>query len=547
MFALRRACVRCTNITALPRPTYARFPRAMSTGGPEDPLKFPAAITVSKPEVPKEVESPAAVVKEETASVSAPDVSAASEKVQEPKRIESSTAVPKSASVVSDFNDSATPEKVEQPKLSESPTLESPSLVATLKDLVPREKIEAPEVSKSSTPESTSFVSALKDLVTPEKVEEPKGKESLTPVTESASFVSTLKDLVTPEKVEEPKVNQASTQVQETPSLVSALKDLVTPEKVEQPKANGTAAQVPENSSTVPALKNLGTPEKAEEPKVIESATTHFPQSASFASALKSAITASKPGEQPKETQPAKAQPAPLTKSPGAEFVEEFGVDLSKGHAARIAKILRNDTPLSLSPRGTPAPAEPSVYEEYKAALSSKPATTTPATPTATTASQKPIEKHAHRPKTELTLTEAFVNNIMKDGKKARARRIIRDALAYIQREAPAGSDPHVVLESAVNKVAPLVKLVTQKRGSKGLQTPTPLAERQRRRFGILWIVDAASGGKSTMGLGEKIGKEVLAVVEGTSSALQKRMNIHKQALMNRSNVLMVDRKVRKM
>ncbi|KAJ3011008.1 hypothetical protein HKX48_007073 [Thoreauomyces humboldtii] len=194
--------------------------------------------------------------------------------------------------------------------------------------------------------------------------------------------------------------------------------------------------------------------------------------------------------------------------------------DLSKGHAARIASILKPQQAPSRRDAGAAAAA---------VAPSQAP-------------SQTPKEK---RRNVELTLTEAFVNNIMKDGKKARARRTLLDALQHIQRET-GGQDPHVVLQQAVAKVSPLVKIVTTKRGAKGIQTPTPLNERQRRRFGILWIVDAAAGTKVGTTFGQRIGAEVLAIMDDKSTALLKRTNLHKQALSNRSNILMADRKMRR-
>ncbi|TPX63658.1 hypothetical protein SpCBS45565_g06447 [Spizellomyces sp. 'palustris'] len=198
---------------------------------------------------------------------------------------------------------------------------------------------------------------------------------------------------------------------------------------------------------------------------------------------------------------------------PDATITENQGIlthtpspDFSTGHAARIASILETETPSS---------------------------------PLVDLVKTKPGARNRN-----LTLPEAFINNIMKDGKKARARRTLLDALELVQRET--GQDPHKILEDAVNKVAPLIKVVSTKRGAKNVLTPTPLNERQRTRFGILWIVEAASGKKSRGTFGERIGKELLAIMNDESDALQKRMNVHKQALANRSNVVMADRRMRR-
>ncbi|KAJ3327609.1 hypothetical protein HDU76_011449 [Blyttiomyces sp. JEL0837] len=142
------------------------------------------------------------------------------------------------------------------------------------------------------------------------------------------------------------------------------------------------------------------------------------------------------------------------------------------------------------------------------------------------------------------TLINAFVNNIMKDGKKATARRILQDALMYIQEESK--ENPRAVLAKAIDKVEPLMKLVGYKRGAKSVQTPHPLNERQRRRTAILWVKEAADDRPKRDSMGVRLGKEIMAIMKDESSVIQKRTQLHKAALQNRSNVVLVDRKVRK-
>ncbi|KAI8919035.1 ribosomal protein S7 domain-containing protein [Powellomyces hirtus] len=245
------------------------------------------------------------------------------------------------------------------------------------------------------------------------------------------------------------------------------------------------------------------------------------PRATTFPSSLRSITIPSAPTATPP---PISLQPAPTQSFANANAIPQpAGIDFTKGHAARIASILESK-------------AEESHGFAEDELSHPKPA--------AAPESKAPQTNKERRRNQELTLTEAFVNNIMKDGKKARARRTLLDALQHIQRET--GQDPHKVLQSAVTKVSPLVKIVTTKRGAKGIQTPTPLNERQRRRFGILWIVEAASGSKQGTSFGQRIGMEVLAILEDKSAALLKRTNIHKQALSNRSNILMVERKMRR-
>ena len=154
-------------------------------------------------------------------------------------------------------------------------------------------------------------------------------------------------------------------------------------------------------------------------------------------------------------------------------------------------------------------------------------------------------------------VVEQFINNIMKDGKKEIARGIIADALLYIKHN-DLKTDPKGVMLDAIEKASVYVKVSSQKRGAKVVMKPKPLTDRQRFRTAILWIRDAALSGKtSTAALGRgresplgrlsaaglRIGREIMAVANGTSSVLQKKLSIHKLVLANRSNIVMTDRK----
>ncbi|KAJ3208859.1 hypothetical protein HDU82_001830, partial [Entophlyctis luteolus] len=56
-------------------------------------------------------------------------------------------------------------------------------------------------------------------------------------------------------------------------------------------------------------------------------------------------------------------------------------------------------------------------------------------------------------------------------------------------------------------------------------------------RTGIVWIAQAANSSNSKIPAGVRIGKEIIDVLNGTSSVLQKRLQVHKTALLNRSNM----------
>ncbi|KAG2231031.1 ribosomal protein S7 domain-containing protein [Thamnidium elegans] len=128
-----------------------------------------------------------------------------------------------------------------------------------------------------------------------------------------------------------------------------------------------------------------------------------------------------------------------------------------------------------------------------------------------------------------------LVNTLMRDGKKARAQRLVSDSMKHLTKKLGAETDAYAVLLESIETASPLLKLSSTKKGSKVVHVPTALRDRQRRRRAIVWMLDAAKkrGEKS---FEERFAAEVFDVSQGTSLVLQKKQQVHKQALANRAN-----------
>ncbi|KXS14394.1 ribosomal protein S7 [Gonapodya prolifera JEL478] len=123
----------------------------------------------------------------------------------------------------------------------------------------------------------------------------------------------------------------------------------------------------------------------------------------------------------------------------------------------------------------------------------------------------------------------------MRHGRKSVAERLVSESLRIVQQRT--NLNPVEVLVRAVDSVSPLVRLKTSSRGATRIATPWPLHERARRRTAVLWIKEAAD--KKKGGFPLRFANEVLAVIAGTSPALEKKANVHRAALQNRSNVIL--------
>lgn len=203
---------------------------------------------------------------------------------------------------------------------------------------------------------------------------------------------------------------------------------------------------------------------------------------------------------------------------------------------------MRKFQPTLIRGMSTVAPTS-SLFEAAKAAAASAASSSSLSTPSAVA----PVTPSVSVPSTPSTshvpivpnneVVSQLVNTLMRDGKKARAQRLISDSMKHLSKKIGAGenNDPYNVLLEAIETASPLLKLSSTKKGSKVVHVPTALRDRQRRRRAIVWMLDASKkrGEKS---FEERFAAEVYDVSQGVSPVLQKKQQIHKQALANRAN-----------
>ncbi|KAL8278633.1 hypothetical protein RQP46_008925 [Phenoliferia psychrophenolica] len=124
----------------------------------------------------------------------------------------------------------------------------------------------------------------------------------------------------------------------------------------------------------------------------------------------------------------------------------------------------------------------------------------------------------------------------MKSGKLPRAHSHLTLCLSTLALST--SSPPLPLLNRALEIVAPSIRLVGRRKGTKVLPTPQPLSDAQRRRQAWLWIVEASE--KRTgqeKEFGKRLAAEVLAVLGGQSEAIKKKEARHAQGVTGRANV----------
>src|SRR5579871_7005874 len=85
-------------------------------------------------------------------------------------------------------------------------------------------------------------------------------------------------------------------------------------------------------------------------------------------------------------------------------------------------------------------------------------------------------------------LLAKFINNIMHDGKKTTAQRVVYDAFEMLKSQ---GHNPVQVFEKALETVGPKLEVRARRIGGAAYQVPTEVRGTRRISLAIRWILDA--------------------------------------------------------
>jgi len=149
---------------------------------------------------------------------------------------------------------------------------------------------------------------------------------------------------------------------------------------------------------------------------------------------------------------------------------------------------------------------------------------------------RRPIKRKLHitpdaRYKSEQV--EKFINNVMLDGKKETARRVVYDAFEEIKNIAEV-ENPLEVFEEAIRNVGPTVEVRSRRVGGANYQVPVEVRPARRQALAMRWIISAArakSGGVSSKFYAE----EIVAASRNEGSAVKKKEDTHRMADANKA------------
>lgn len=129
-------------------------------------------------------------------------------------------------------------------------------------------------------------------------------------------------------------------------------------------------------------------------------------------------------------------------------------------------------------------------------------------------------------------LVTRLVNNIMIDGKKGVAQKIVYGAFDIVAEKT--GKDALEVFEQAMENVMPSLEVKARRVGGSNYQVPIEVRPDRRQTLGLRWMT-TYSRQRSERTMKERLAGEILDAVNGAGGAAKKRDDTHKMADANRA------------
>jgi small subunit ribosomal protein S7 len=127
---------------------------------------------------------------------------------------------------------------------------------------------------------------------------------------------------------------------------------------------------------------------------------------------------------------------------------------------------------------------------------------------------------------------ERFINNLMSDGKKSTARRLLYNALDLIGTRTQ--QEPIEVLRKAMANVSPAVEVRSRRVGGSTYQVPMEVRPDRRAALGIRWLIKYATD-RREKSMEERLASELIAASNGEGGAAKKRDDVHRMAEANKA------------
>ncbi len=125
-----------------------------------------------------------------------------------------------------------------------------------------------------------------------------------------------------------------------------------------------------------------------------------------------------------------------------------------------------------------------------------------------------------------------LINNIMLDGKKGVAQKIVYGAFSKVEEKT--GKPALDVFEEAMNNVMPMLEVKARRIGGATYQVPIEVRPDRRQALGLRWItMFSRKRGEKTME--EKLANELMDAANNTGASVKRKEEMHRMAEANKA------------
>ena len=125
-----------------------------------------------------------------------------------------------------------------------------------------------------------------------------------------------------------------------------------------------------------------------------------------------------------------------------------------------------------------------------------------------------------------------LINQVMYDGKKGVAQRIVYDAFDIISEKT--GREAIEVFNQAMENIMPLLETKARRVGGSNYQVPIEVRPDRRQTLGLRWLVTFTRK-RSERTMCERLAAEIMDAANNTGASVKKREDVHKMAEANKA------------
>ena len=130
------------------------------------------------------------------------------------------------------------------------------------------------------------------------------------------------------------------------------------------------------------------------------------------------------------------------------------------------------------------------------------------------------------------TVVTRLINNVMLDGKKGTAQKIVYGAFDIVKEKT--GKDPLEAFGEAMDNIMPVLEVKARRVGGATYQVPIEVRPERRQTLGLRWLT-TYSRARNEKTMKERLAAEIIDAINETGASVKKKEDTHKMAEANKA------------